>query len=156
MPFFIFLSGSFAVSIGKHFRSVIICCPIDLGIIWWAMFIFHVQALALGRQKKNTVVFRHWNQSTQLPSSDLLVSSRIILELYLVTKCKQSHNLVAIIFLILNHLCTFVIWSSQSLCIIFADKHQNTQCIYKSCHNSILMYNNVNVNLMQALLKIGG
>ena len=38
----------------------------------------------------------------------------------------------------------------------FANKHQNTQYIYKSYHNSILMYNNVNINLIQALIKIGG
>ena len=38
----------------------------------------------------------------------------------------------------------------------FANKHQNTQYIYKSCPNSILMYNNVNINLIQALIKIGG
>ena len=31
------------------------------------------------------------------------------------------------------------------------------QCIYtKSSHNYILMYNNVNVDLIQALIKIGG
>ena len=33
----------------------------------------------------------------------------------------------------------------------FANKHQNTQCIYKPCHNYILIYNNVYVNLIQAL-----
>ena len=36
----------------------------------------------------------------------------------MVTKCKQSHELVAIIFLQLNRICTVFIWSSQSLCII--------------------------------------